>query len=110
MIFRHRKPATKPSPHSCARFPNIGAYILGLVRDSLATELNILTVSVKNDVANGKGTVHALLKDSALVQKLSNSLQNIEQGTDGFNQNMEALKNNFLLRGYFKKQERKKKQ
>jgi phospholipid/cholesterol/gamma-HCH transport system substrate-binding protein len=29
-------------------------------------------------------------------------------GTDGFNQNMEALKNSFLFRGYFKRQEKQK--
>lgn len=78
--------------------------------DSLANELNALTLSVQNDVNNGKGTIHALLKDSTLVQKLSNSLQNIEKGTEGFNQNMEALKSNFLFRGYFKKLEKQKKQ
>lgn len=78
--------------------------------DLLANELNALTLSVQNDVNNGKGTIHALLKDSTLVQKLSNSLQNIEKGTEGFNQNMEALKSNFLFRGYFKKLEKQKKQ
>lgn len=77
--------------------------------DSLANELNALTHSVQNDVNNGKGTIHALLKDSSLVKKLNNSLQNIEKGTDGFNQNMEALKSNFLFRGYFRKLEKKKK-
>lgn len=77
--------------------------------DSLANDLNALTLSVNNDVNNGKGTVHALLKDSALLQKLTNSLQNIEKGTDGFNQNMEALKTNFLFRGYFRKREKKNK-
>ena len=43
-----------------------------------------------------------------MVMKLNTSLVNIQQGTDGFNQNMEALKHNFLLRGYFRKQERQK--
>ena len=35
---------------------------------------------------------------------------NINQGTEKFNQNMEALKHNFLTRGYFRKLERKKKE
>jgi phospholipid/cholesterol/gamma-HCH transport system substrate-binding protein len=43
-----------------------------------------------------------------MVSKINVSLDNIQKGTDGFNQNMEALKHNFLLRGYFKKLERKK--
>jgi phospholipid/cholesterol/gamma-HCH transport system substrate-binding protein len=35
-------------------------------------------------------------------------MENIKKGTDGFNQNMEALKHNFLLRGYFKSLEKQK--
>ena len=65
-------------------------------------------VSIHSDVNSGRGTVNALLKDSTMVNKLNTSLDNILKGTDGFNQNMEALKHNFLLRGYFKKQGKQK--
>lgn len=78
-------------------------------------QLNTLTGSVQSSVSgiehelqNGHGTLHALLKDSALVVRLQNSLYNIEQGTAAFGENMEALKHNFLLRGYFRKLERQK--
>jgi len=67
-----------------------------------------MVTDIRNDVHHGKGTVNALLKDSLLVTKLNTSLDNIQKGTDGFNQNMEALKHNFLLRGYFRKQEKQK--
>ena len=40
-----------------------------------------------------------------LGKKLNISHDNIQKGTDGFNQNMEAIKHSFLFRGYFKKQE-----
>lgn len=75
----------------------------------LAEELSDITKGVNEDIKNGKGTVNALLKDAALTTKLNNSLSNIEEGTASFNQSMEALKHNFLLRGYFKKQEKKRK-
>jgi phospholipid/cholesterol/gamma-HCH transport system substrate-binding protein len=61
-----------------------------------------------NEINSGKGTIHALLKDSSITAKLNQSLDNIQKGTDGFNQNMEALKHNFLFRSYFKKLERQK--
>jgi phospholipid/cholesterol/gamma-HCH transport system substrate-binding protein len=77
--------------------------------DSLAQEINKIIVGVQQDLNNGNGAVNALLKDSMLVIKLNASLDNIQKGTDGFNQNMEALKHNFLLRGYFKKLEKQKK-
>ena len=49
-----------------------------------------------------------MFNDSAIVSKINISLDNIQKDTDGFNQNMEALKHNFVLRGYLKKLERKK--
>ncbi len=74
--------------------------------DSLAGEISRVVAGIKQDVTTGKGTVNALLKDSLLVIKLNASLDNIQKGTGGFNQNMEALKHNFLLRPYFRKLER----
>lgn len=74
--------------------------------DLAAKEVNTVLSGINRDINQGKGTVHALLKDSAMVVKLNASLANLQKGTNGFNQNMEALKHNFLLRGYFRKQER----
>lgn len=76
---------------------------------ALAGEINKIVAGLQADINNGKGVANALLKDSMVVVKLNISLDNIQKGTDGFNQNMEALKHNFLLRGYFKKLERQKK-
>ena len=83
--------------------------LVGDNANNLAIELNSLTEGVKQDFNSGKGTVNAVLKDSALVQKLNKSFEHIEQGTHNFNQNMEALKHNFLFKGYFKKLEKQKK-
>lgn len=76
--------------------------------DALAADLNNMVAGIQQDINNGKGAINTLLKDSVLVSKLNTSLDNIQKGTDGFNQNMEALKHNFLLRGYFRKQEKLK--
>ena len=76
--------------------------------DELATALNAVVADVQQDVHNGKGTVNALLKDSSMVTKINGSLDNIQKGTDAFSQNMEALKHNFLFRGYFRKLEKQK--
>ena len=71
--------------------------------DSLLYELNRIIAGIRNDLNDGKGSVSVLLKDSATAQQLRTSLDNIQKGTDGFNQNMEALKHSFLFRGYFRK-------
>lgn len=94
-----------------------------MVADLQATMVNIRQTAAKtqvmtnnmdelihqfnNDLATGKGTLHLLLRDSLTATQISKTLSHIEQGTDGFNQNMEALKHNFLFRGYFKDQAKK---
>ncbi len=76
--------------------------------ETLAAEIRKVVSGINQDLNNGKGTANALLKDSMMVIKLNASLDNIQKGTDGFNQNMEALKHNIFFRGYFKKLERRK--
>ncbi|HLZ89243.1 MAG TPA: MlaD family protein [Puia sp.] len=51
-----------------------------------------------------------LVEDSALQARLQASMENIRKGTEAFSQDMEALKHNFLLRGYFRRQEKKNRQ
>lgn len=81
---------------------------VGNQADSIAREINSMVAGINNDIKSGSGAVHTLLKDSATAAKINGSLENIQKGTDGFNQNMEALKHSFLFRGYFRKQEKKK--
>ncbi len=58
------------------------------------------------DIQSSEGTLNYILNDTILVQDLKASADNIKQGTDKFNENMEALRHNALFRGYFKKLER----
>jgi phospholipid/cholesterol/gamma-HCH transport system substrate-binding protein len=82
--------------------------MVGDQAEALATGIQSAVAEIQYEINHGKGTVNALLKDSAIAQKLNNTLENIEKGTDGFNLNMEALKHNFLFRGYFRKLEKQK--
>ena len=76
--------------------------------NKLSGEIDEMVKGINKDVNEGKGAVNALLKDSAIVIKLNKSLDNIEKGTATFNQNMEALKHNFLFSGYFKKMDKQR--
>lgn len=79
---------------------------VGLHADSLSRQISTLVAAIHKDVEQGEGPAHALLKDKELVEQLNRSLLNIEKGTAAFNENMEAMKHSFLLRGYYKKLER----
>lgn len=65
--------------------------------------------SVIGKMKEGEGTAGLILTDTAMRNKLMRSATEVEQGTSRFNENMEAMKSNWLFRGYFKKQEKKQK-
>ena len=73
--------------------------------DSILSDLKVFISSAKE----GKGAVNYLLKDTVFVQRLDSTMINIEQGSERLNENMEAMKSNFLFRGYFKQQEKEAK-
>ena len=64
--------------------------------------------SVILDVKKGKGTVNYMINDTILVNNIDETMKNIKEGSVRLNENMEALKHNFLFRGYFRKLERQK--
>jgi phospholipid/cholesterol/gamma-HCH transport system substrate-binding protein len=66
--------------------------------------------SVSAKIDSGQGTVGALVNDKQLYSHLElttatlhDTMLKAETGVTDFQENMEALKHNFLLRGYFKK-------
>lgn len=61
---------------------------------------------------NGQGTLGRLLQDDKMANNIDQTLANLKNGTQKLDENMEAAKHNFLLKGYFnkkKKAEEKKK-
>lgn len=61
---------------------------------------------ITTSISAGKGTIGKLFMDSSLALTVQRAMTNVEKGTGGFSQNMEALKDNFLFRGYYKKKEK----
>ncbi|REH00503.1 MlaD family protein [Flavobacterium aquicola] len=55
---------------------------------------------------NGKGTLSKLMNDKDFAKKLDATMSNLQSGTKGLSENMEAAKHNFLLKGYFNKKEK----
>lgn len=66
--------------------------------DSITTKMN-----------NRDNAVGIILADTAFAHKLQRSMSNTESATSRLNENMEALKHNFLTRGYFRKQAKQEK-
>lgn len=83
------------------RLNNAGAET-GKVIEKLDNVVSDIEIKMKD----GGGPVPAALNDKEMTISIRQSLDNIEKGTRAFEQNMEALKHNFLFRGYFKKLEK----
>jgi phospholipid/cholesterol/gamma-HCH transport system substrate-binding protein len=62
--------------------------------------------AIFHNMREGKGTMGKLLMDEKFANNLDHALVNIEQGTRGFKENMDAASNSILLRGYFKKKKK----
>lgn len=54
-------------------------------------------------VNSGNGTLGRLIQDSTIAENISQTIKNLKTSTKGLDENMQAAKHNFLLRGYFKK-------
>jgi phospholipid/cholesterol/gamma-HCH transport system substrate-binding protein len=79
--------------------------------DKSSTEINKVVSNLNSTITNvkeGKGALNYLSNDPKLVWKIDSTMTNIKEASFRLNENMEALKHNFLFRGYFKKQERAK--
>ena len=55
-------------------------------------------------VNSGNGTLGRLIQDTSIANNLSQTMINIKRSSKGLEENMNAAKENFLLRGYFRRQ------
>lgn len=56
----------------------------------------------------GEGTAGLILKDTSFRESLANSMVNLEMSTKRLNENMEAMRSNFLFRRYFRRLEKER--
>ncbi len=54
-------------------------------------------------IKSGNGTIGRLIQDTIIAENLNLTMINLQRSSKGLDENMEALKHNFLLRGYFKR-------
>lgn len=71
-----------------------------------AVKMMVSMKTLVQNVQKGEGTAGLILNDSAFRKQLVQTLGNVESSTYKLNENMEALKSNFLFRKYYKNQEK----
>lgn len=58
------------------------------------------------NINHGEGTLGRLIQDTTIAENINKTIINLKKSSKGLDQNMEAAKSNFLLRGFFKKKAR----
>lgn len=74
---------------------DVTAYNAGIITQQLAE------IMIK--INSGNGTLGRLIQDSAIAENLNQTIVNLKKSSKGLDQNMEAVKHNFLFKGFFKK-------
>jgi phospholipid/cholesterol/gamma-HCH transport system substrate-binding protein len=57
-------------------------------------------------VNRGNGTIGRLIQDSAIAENINQTIVNLKKSSRGLDENMNAAKENFLFKGYFKRKEK----
>jgi phospholipid/cholesterol/gamma-HCH transport system substrate-binding protein len=73
--------------------------------DSITTNLN----TYLNQITAGEGALNYIVNDEDFSKNIDSTMTNIKEASFRFNENMEAMKHNFLFRGYFRKLEKEQK-
>lgn len=130
--MRYLKTTTKGTSETATQLNNLIVSlnnkdnVVGVLKDTavankiknMASNLNQSTQDLNKVIANldatilnikqGKGAFNYLANDPELVRKIDSTMTNINQASLKLNENMEAMRHNFLFSGYFKKQEKEK--
>ncbi len=57
-------------------------------------------------INSGQGTLGRLIQDSTIAENINQTIINLKKSSKGLDENMDAAKENFLLKGYFKRKEK----
>jgi phospholipid/cholesterol/gamma-HCH transport system substrate-binding protein len=98
-------PVVKDGQHIDSNEPVETDAIMGSLH---VTALNAAIISqnlaeIMMKINSGKGTIGRLIQDSVIAENLSQTMINIKKSSKGLDENMNAAKHNFLLKGYFNK-------
>lgn len=87
---------------------NLFAFLESLQKTAAKTEVASNQLGeIMLQINSGQGTLGMLIQDSTTAGNLTETMVNLKESSQGLNENMEALKHNFLFRGYFKRKERR---
>ncbi len=84
---------------------NVFAFMESLRKTAAKTEVASNQLGeIMTKINNGEGAIGMLIRDTTIVNNIDETILNLKESSIGLNENMEALKENFLFRGYYRRQ------
>ena len=77
---------------------NVSSWNAGVITEQLA--------EIMTKINSGNGTLGRLIQDSTIAENINQTIVNLKKSSKGLDENMEAAKHNFLLKGFFNKKEK----
>jgi phospholipid/cholesterol/gamma-HCH transport system substrate-binding protein len=71
-----------------------------------AAIISAQVAEIMTHINSGNGTLGRLIRDSTIAENLNQTVKNLKKSSGGLNDNMNAAKENFLFRGYYKRKEK----
>jgi phospholipid/cholesterol/gamma-HCH transport system substrate-binding protein len=77
-----------------------------LVTANNAEVITYQLAEIMTKINSGNGTLGRLIQDSTIAENINQTIVNLKKSSKGLDENMNAAKENFLFKGYFKKKAR----
>jgi phospholipid/cholesterol/gamma-HCH transport system substrate-binding protein len=71
-----------------------------------AAIISFQLAEIMMNINNGEGTLGRLIQDTTIAENIDRTIINLRQSSKGLDENMNAAKENFLLKGYFNRKEK----
>jgi phospholipid/cholesterol/gamma-HCH transport system substrate-binding protein len=71
-----------------------------------AAVVSFQLAQIMTKVNSGSGTLGRFIQDSTIAENINQTIMNLKKSSKGLNENMNAAKENFLFRGYYKRKEK----
>ena len=71
-----------------------------------AAIVSLQLAEIMTKVNSGSGTLGRFIQDSTIAENINQTIMNLRKSSKGLDENMNAAKENFLFRGYYKRKEK----
>jgi phospholipid/cholesterol/gamma-HCH transport system substrate-binding protein len=71
-----------------------------------AAIVSLQLAEIMTKVNSGNGTLGRFIQDSTIAENINQTIMNLKKSSKGLDENMNAAKENFLFRGYYKRKEK----